>query len=84
MREQNGWNEHARFMDQLAADEFVILGGPVGEDDEILLIVEAESEIDVRQRFEADPWSASELLTVESVRQWTILLDSREVQDGHS
>ena len=75
MREQSGWNEHARFMDQLAINGFVILGGPVGE--EVLLIVEAESETEVRKRFEADPWSAFGLLTVESVRTWTILLNSR-------
>ena len=30
LREQDGWDEHARFMDALAEDGFIVLGGPVG------------------------------------------------------
>lgn len=31
MREQALWAEHAKFMDALTAEGFVVLGGPLGE-----------------------------------------------------
>ena len=34
MRQQEQWAEHAAFMDALADDGFVILGGPLGEQEE--------------------------------------------------
>ena len=36
-REQDGWVEHAAFMDGLVEDGFVILGGPVGNGERVLL-----------------------------------------------
>ena len=74
-REQDGWDEHAAFMDALAAEGFVVLGGPLGEDDgdDALLIVDADSEADVRARLAEDPWP-DEMLTTASVRPWTVLL----------
>jgi hypothetical protein len=30
-REQDGWDAHAAFMDALAEESFVVLGGPIGE-----------------------------------------------------
>jgi hypothetical protein len=32
-RSQARWDEHAAFVDKLTADGFVVLGGPLGEDD---------------------------------------------------
>jgi hypothetical protein len=44
-REQDGWDAHAAFMDALAEEGFVILGGPMGEGDgeNALLIVAARA-----------------------------------------
>jgi uncharacterized protein len=74
-REQDGWEEHAVFMDGLVEDGFVVLGGPVGEGDgdDAVLVVEAESEADVRARLGADPW-AQEMLYQRSIEPWTIFL----------
>jgi uncharacterized protein YciI len=74
-REQVGWDEHAAFMDALVDDGFVVLGGPVGEGDgdNALLVVEADDEEEVRARLAGDPWP-EEVLTVESVRRWSVLL----------
>ena len=74
-REQPGWDEHAAFMDTLAEEGFVVLGGPVGEGDggNALLVVDAEDETEVRARLADDPWP-EELLTIESIRPWTVLL----------
>jgi uncharacterized protein YciI len=74
-REQEGWDEHAAFMDELAAEGFVVLGGPLGEGDgdDALLIVDAGSEADVHARLSKDPWP-DEMLTTASIRPWTVLL----------
>jgi uncharacterized protein YciI len=74
-REQEGWHEHAAFMDRLVAERFVVLGGPVGEDDGdyALLVVEAESEADARARLADDPWG-EDMLATESIERWTIFL----------
>jgi uncharacterized protein YciI len=74
LREQEGWDEHARFMDGLVADGFIILGGPLEGDRETLHVVDAESEDALRARFAEDPWAENGMLTVKSVEQWTILL----------
>ena len=74
-REQPGWDEHAAFMDALVAEGVVLLGGPVGEGDgeEALLVVDAESEAEVRARLAADPWG-EDMLVTESVRPWSVWL----------
>jgi uncharacterized protein YciI len=77
MRAQAQWAEHAAFMNALAAEGFVVLGGPLGSGEETLLVINAADEAAVRARLAADPWSASRLLEIESVEPWTILLDSR-------
>jgi uncharacterized protein YciI len=74
-REQRGWDAHAAFMDVLVEERFVVLGGPVGEGDghSALLLVEADSEADVRARLADDPWG-EDMLATESVEPWTIFL----------
>jgi uncharacterized protein YciI len=74
-REQAGWEAHAAFMDALAEDGFVVLGGPVGDGDgdNALLIIDAGSEAAVRARLAEDPWG-EDMLTVESVRPWSVWL----------
>ncbi len=77
-RDQDGWNEHAAFMDELVEDRFVVLGGPVGDVDtgRALLVVHAESEEAVRERLARDPWP-EELLTIESIERWSVWLRGR-------
>jgi hypothetical protein len=75
-REQIGWVEHAAVMDRLVAERFVLLGGPVGDGQEVLLAVEAADEEDVRARLRVDPWVPG-VLAVGSVRVWSVWLDGR-------
>jgi uncharacterized protein YciI len=77
MREQVGWDEHARFMDGLVDAGFVLLGGPLEGDREVLLIVEAESEDAIGERLAEDPWAPSGMLRPARVERWTVLLDGR-------
>jgi uncharacterized protein YciI len=78
MREQEGWDEHARFMDGLVADGFIVLGGPLEGDRETLHVVDAESEHAIRARFAEDNWAQNGMLSVKSIERWTILLDGRD------
>ncbi len=75
MRQQDGWDEHARFMDGLVDDGFILLGGPLEGDTDTLHVVEAESEEAIRARFAEDPWAPNGMLTPVSIERWTILLD---------
>jgi uncharacterized protein YciI len=77
MREQEGWEKHARFMDGLVDSGFVLLGGPLEGDREVLLIVDAPSEEAIRERLAEDPWSPNGMLRPASVERWTIVLDGR-------
>ena len=47
LREQDGWDEHARFMDALVDDGFILLGGPLEGDHDVLHVVDAPSEQEV-------------------------------------
>ena len=76
-REQGGWDEHAAFMDGLLAEGFVVLGGPIGDGENVMLVVEADSEREARARMEPDPWAPMGVLEIGSVQPWTIWLDSR-------
>jgi uncharacterized protein YciI len=75
MREQTGFADHARFVDGLADSGFIVLGGPLQGEREVLVIVNAPSEDAVRKRFADDPWVQSGMLTLTTVERWTILLD---------
>jgi uncharacterized protein YciI len=75
LREQEGWDEHARFMDGLVDDGFILLGGPLDGDRETLHVVSATSEDEIRARFAEDSWARNGMLRVQRVERWTILLD---------
>ncbi len=77
LREQAGWEQHARFMDALVDDGFIVLGGPLAGDREIMHAVCATSESTVRDRLAEDNWAQNGMLTVRSIEPWTILLDGR-------
>jgi uncharacterized protein YciI len=75
MREQDGWDEHARFMDALVAEGFILLGGPLEGDRHVLHVVEASSHEAVRARLAEDNWTQDGKLETVSVEEWTVLLD---------
>ena len=74
-REQEAWDEHAAFMDGLLEDGFVVLGGPIGDGERVLLVVEAADEREVEARLAADPWLGMGILEVVAIEPWTIWLD---------
>lgn len=74
LREQDAWDEHAAFMDALVDDGFVVLGGPLGDDSRVLLVVEADGEDAVEARLAADPWWSMGLLRLADIQPWQVLL----------
>jgi uncharacterized protein YciI len=76
-REQDEWDAHASFMDGLVDEGFVVLGGPVGDGVRVLLVIEAESRPQIEARLAEDPWMRMEVLRIEAIEPWEILLDGR-------
>jgi hypothetical protein len=76
LEDQSAWVEHAAFMDGLVDAGFVVLGGPLGDEDRVVLVVEADSEDAVRATLARDPWHDSHL-QLETIDLWTIRLDRR-------
>ena len=76
-REQPFWDEHAKFIDQLVADGFILMGGPLVDEGGALLIFNAEDENEVREILKNDPWSTHGILKLESVKRWQIFIDTR-------
>ena len=77
-REQPFWDEHARFIDQLVDDGFILMGGPLVDDGGSLLIVNAKDENEVREKLRNDPWAEHGILKLESVKRWQIFIDQRK------
>jgi uncharacterized protein YciI len=77
MREQDGWEEHAAFMEALEREGFVVVGGPVDGDREVLHIVSAPSAQAIHDRLAEDNWTQDGRLETVSVEGFTALLDSR-------
>ena len=78
MNAQAQWSEHATFMNRLAAAGFVVLGGPVGESGEVLLVVDAADEGEINATLSRDPWRQSGIIEVKAIQRWTILLRAGE------
>jgi uncharacterized protein YciI len=79
LREQDGFDEHARIMDGWVEDGFTLLGGPLAGEREVLHVVDAPSEDSIHARLAEDNWTQNGMLETVSVERWTILLDGRRV-----
>ena len=76
-RTQPFWDEHATFIDQLVADGFILMGGPLVDEGGSFLIVNAENESEVREKLKNDPWFMHGILKLESIKRWQIFIDAR-------
>jgi hypothetical protein len=68
------WRQHADFMNGLAAEGVVVLGGPLEGTADVLLVMRAESPELITQRLDDDPWTSLELLRIVSITPWTLRL----------
>ena len=76
LEQQSDWTAHAAFMDGLADSGFIVLGGPLADEDRVVHAIEAESEDVVRATLARDPWSDTHL-RIDTIDRWTIRLDGR-------
>ena len=77
IREQDAWAEHAAFMDGLVDEGFILVGGPLGDGERTLHMVEADDEREIEDRMGADPWAARGLLRIGTLQRWSIWLGTR-------
>jgi uncharacterized protein YciI len=76
LESQANWAGHAAFMNALAKEGFVVLGGPLEGTSDVLLIIRANTADEIRSRLEADPWTSNDLLRVTRITPWTLRLGS--------
>jgi len=74
MEEQPHWRAHADFMNGLHAAGHVLLGGPLVDTPDVLLIMRAQSEAEVTALLAPDIWVVTELLQLGSVKPWELRL----------
>jgi uncharacterized protein YciI len=79
LEEQSDWAAHAAFMDALVDAGFLVLGGPLADEERVAHAVEADSEDAVRATLARDPWSESHL-RIDTIDPWTIRLDGRRAR----
>jgi uncharacterized protein len=76
--EQPGINDHAAFMNGLADEGIILFAGPLAGTEtnriRVLLIADANTETDIRQRLADDPWELAERITTTTIEPWTLLV----------
>jgi uncharacterized protein YciI len=79
LESQPDWGAHASFMNALQKEGFVVIGGPLEDSPDVLLIVLANSPEEIIERFAADPWTGQDLLRISRISPWTLRLGSLHV-----
>jgi uncharacterized protein YciI len=74
-RDQDGWDEHASFIDGLADEGFIHMAGPIG-DGNVLQVVKAASPDEIVARLSEDPWFET-VLTIVGIRPWEVWVRGR-------
>ena len=76
MEQQQDWRPHADFMNNLAAEGFVLLVGPLEGTEDVLLIARAHDADEVGTRLAEDCWVSDGHLVTKSVAPWTLRIGS--------
>ena len=71
---QAEWPAHAAFMDALADERFILVGGPLEGTRDVVLIFHTEEGSEIISRLAADPWIRNGLLQIKECRPWQIRL----------
>jgi uncharacterized protein YciI len=71
-------NDHAGFMNALADEGFVLFAGPLAGTEggrlRALLIIDAETEDEIRRRLAEDPWVHANRLVITSIEPWNLIV----------
>jgi uncharacterized protein YciI len=76
-------NDHAGFMNALADEGFVVFAGPLAGTESgrlrALLIVDAETEDEIRRRLADDPWVHTDRLVITSIEPWNLIVGAERL-----
>lgn len=78
LEKQEGWQDHAAFMNALDREGFVVLGGPLEKSGDTLLVFRATDENEIRDRLALDPWGEDMLILVR-IEPWSLRLGERRL-----
>ena len=73
---QRNWDAHAAFMNGLQKEGFVVLGGPLEDTPDVLLLIRASTPDEIIERLAADPWTGQDLLRISKIAPWQLRLGS--------
>jgi uncharacterized protein YciI len=80
---QPGVPDHAAFMNDLADANFVLFAGPLAGTEtgrlRVLLIVNADTEDEIRHRLARDPWAQADRLTITSIEPWSLIVGAERL-----
>ena len=79
MEMQPDWEAHAAYMDRLAAEGSVFIGGPLDDTPYVLIAFRAESAAEAGSKLAGDPWVAERRLEITRVAPWTLRLGADRV-----
>jgi hypothetical protein len=79
MQEQSGWTEHAAFTDDLVDAGFFIMGGPLADNHRVVIVVNADTEDQIRSTLARDPWNETHV-RIDGIEEWSIKFDGRSPQ----
>jgi uncharacterized protein YciI len=78
---QANWRAHAKFMDALEAEGFVVFAGPLEGTEDALMVMRASGEDEIRSRLAADPWG-EEMLRTSQIAPWTLRIGRERLDSG--
>ncbi len=82
IEQQDHWDEHVKFVDELFEEGKVIKAGPIIHYPRTVIIYDAKTESEIRITFKDDPFIKNGILHMESVMEWNIRLDQRDKKNS--
>jgi uncharacterized protein YciI len=74
-RDQDGWDAHAVFIDDLVERGTIVMGGPLSDNSGSRLLLEGVSSGDVEELFREDPFVLNGVFVLDGAEDWTIYVD---------
>jgi uncharacterized protein YciI len=75
--------DHAAFMNELAHDGVVLCAGPLAGTENgrlrVLLVMEADSEREIRDRLAEDPWVRTDRLALTRIEPWQLMVGAERL-----
>jgi hypothetical protein len=73
--DQDGWEEHAEFIDDLIERGIFVMGGPYADNSGSHTLLEGVSADEARELVLRDPFVANGVFELENVQAWNVYVD---------